>query len=188
MTSFAFILGVRAAGDRQRARAAELRQALGTAVFFGMIGVTFFGLVFTPIFYVAAARWATGLRTAAPRRRRRPRCNPPNEEGRHDVRSQLSLTAAAALALAACAVGPGLCRAHASAAAAGAFIGRAIPPVATADAGRGRLVAALSGSGARSAGRRCAAPRTPTSASPSPISPAPAPLLREAGAERLPQT
>jgi Cu/Ag efflux pump CusA len=32
---------------------AEHRQALGTAVFFGMIGVTFFGLVFTPTFYVA---------------------------------------------------------------------------------------------------------------------------------------
>ena len=32
---------------------AELRQALGTAVFFGMIGVTAFGLIFTPTFYVA---------------------------------------------------------------------------------------------------------------------------------------
>ena len=31
----------------------ELRQALGTAVFFGMIGVTAFGLIFTPVFYVA---------------------------------------------------------------------------------------------------------------------------------------
>ncbi|MDE2283739.1 MAG: efflux RND transporter permease subunit, partial [Hyphomicrobiales bacterium] len=35
---------------------AELRQALGTAVFFGMIGVTAFGLIFTPVFYVIA-RW-----------------------------------------------------------------------------------------------------------------------------------
>ena len=33
---------------------AELRQALGTAVFFGMIGVTGFGLLFTPTFYVVA--------------------------------------------------------------------------------------------------------------------------------------
>jgi HAE1 family hydrophobic/amphiphilic exporter-1 len=32
---------------------AEMRQALGTAVFFGMIGVTGFGLIFTPVFYVA---------------------------------------------------------------------------------------------------------------------------------------
>jgi multidrug efflux pump subunit AcrB len=31
---------------------AELRQALGTAVFFGMLGVTVFGLIFTPVFYV----------------------------------------------------------------------------------------------------------------------------------------
>jgi hypothetical protein len=29
-----------------------MRQAIGTAVFFGMLGVTFFGLVFTPVFYV----------------------------------------------------------------------------------------------------------------------------------------
>ena len=39
---------------------AELRQALGTAVFFGMIGVTAFGLVFTPVFYVIA-RWVAEL-------------------------------------------------------------------------------------------------------------------------------
>jgi HAE1 family hydrophobic/amphiphilic exporter-1 len=30
-----------------------MRQALGTAVFFGMIGVTLFGLLLTPVFYVA---------------------------------------------------------------------------------------------------------------------------------------
>ncbi len=51
MTSFAFILGVLplviASGP-----GAEMRQALGTAVFAGMIGVTFFGLIFTPVFYV----------------------------------------------------------------------------------------------------------------------------------------
>jgi hydrophobe/amphiphile efflux-1 (HAE1) family protein len=51
MTSFAFILGsvplLLATGA-----GAELRQALGTAVFFGMIGVTGFGLIFTPTFYV----------------------------------------------------------------------------------------------------------------------------------------
>ena len=29
-----------------------MRRALGTAVFFGMLGVTFFGLVLTPVFYV----------------------------------------------------------------------------------------------------------------------------------------
>ena len=31
---------------------AEMRQALGVAVFSGMLGVTFFGLIFTPVFYV----------------------------------------------------------------------------------------------------------------------------------------
>ena len=54
MTSFAFILGVLplvvASGP-----GAEMRQALGTAVFFGMIGVTVFGLLFTPVFYVIAS-------------------------------------------------------------------------------------------------------------------------------------
>ena len=35
---------------------AEMRQALGTTVFSGMVGVTFFGLVFTPTFYVVC-RW-----------------------------------------------------------------------------------------------------------------------------------
>jgi multidrug efflux pump len=51
MTSLAFILGVvplvRASGA-----GAEMRQALGIAVFSGMLGVTLFGLFFTPIFYV----------------------------------------------------------------------------------------------------------------------------------------
>ncbi|HEY8383189.1 MAG TPA: multidrug efflux RND transporter permease subunit [Microvirga sp.] len=52
MTAFAFILGVVplviATGP-----GAEMRQALGTAVFFGMLGVTVFGLFLTPVFYVA---------------------------------------------------------------------------------------------------------------------------------------
>ena len=64
MTSFAFILGVLplvvASGPGW-----ELRQALGTAVFFGMIGVTAFGLVFTPVFYVATR--ALGDRLRRPR-------------------------------------------------------------------------------------------------------------------------
>lgn len=50
MTSFAFILGVLplayGTGD-----GSELRQALGTSVFYGMIGVTVFGLIFTPVFF-----------------------------------------------------------------------------------------------------------------------------------------
>ena len=51
MTSFAFILGAVPLLIATGA-GAELRQALGTAVFFGMIGVTGFGLIFTPTFYV----------------------------------------------------------------------------------------------------------------------------------------
>ncbi len=51
MTSFAFILGVVPLAFAVGA-GAEMRQALGVAVFFGMIGVTAFGLLFTPVFYV----------------------------------------------------------------------------------------------------------------------------------------
>ena len=51
MTSFAFILGVLPLVVATGA-GAEMRQALGTAVFFGMLGVTFFGLLLTPVFYV----------------------------------------------------------------------------------------------------------------------------------------
>ncbi len=51
MTSFAFIFGAAPLAFASGA-GAELRQALGVAVFFGMIGVTAFGLIFTPVFYV----------------------------------------------------------------------------------------------------------------------------------------
>jgi hydrophobe/amphiphile efflux-1 (HAE1) family protein len=74
MTSFAFILGVTPLVWAIGA-GAELRQALGTAVFFGMIGVTAFGLIFTPVFYVIAryiaelgprrGKWWLGSRQAA---------------------------------------------------------------------------------------------------------------------------
>ncbi len=70
MTSFSFILGVvplivaKGAG-------AEMRLALGIAVFSGMIGVTLFGIFFTPVFYVVV-RWFTeraGLVPAGPAKR-----------------------------------------------------------------------------------------------------------------------
>jgi HAE1 family hydrophobic/amphiphilic exporter-1 len=57
MTSFAFILGVVPLALATGA-GAEMRQSLGTAVFFGMLGVTFFGLLFTPVFYVVTRRLA----------------------------------------------------------------------------------------------------------------------------------
>jgi len=51
MTSLTFIFGVLPLLGATGA-GAEMRQAMGTAVFFGMLGVTFFGLFYTPIFYV----------------------------------------------------------------------------------------------------------------------------------------
>ena len=51
MTSFAFILGVVPFVIASGA-GAEMRQALGVAVFSGMLGGLFFGLIFTPVFYV----------------------------------------------------------------------------------------------------------------------------------------
>ncbi|MEN7537661.1 efflux RND transporter permease subunit [Aurantiacibacter flavus] len=68
MTSFAFILGavplVIATGA-----GAELRQALGTAVCFGMLGVTGFGLVFTPTFYVVCRALGDRLSALRPARK-----------------------------------------------------------------------------------------------------------------------
>ena len=58
MTSLAFTLGVIPLYIAQGA-GAELRVALGTAVFWGMIGVTLFGLLFTPVFYVVIRRLTT---------------------------------------------------------------------------------------------------------------------------------
>jgi len=64
MTSFAFIMGVvplvLAAGA-----GAEMRHAMGVAVFSGMLGVTFFGLLLTPVFYVVV-RGLVRRRAAAP--------------------------------------------------------------------------------------------------------------------------
>jgi hydrophobe/amphiphile efflux-1 (HAE1) family protein len=66
MTSLAFTLGVvplyMATGAGY-----EMRQALGIAVFWGMIGVTMFGLVFTPVFYIVIRRltdWRRARRAA----------------------------------------------------------------------------------------------------------------------------
>jgi HAE1 family hydrophobic/amphiphilic exporter-1 len=55
MTSFAFIFGVIPLALATGA-GAEMRQVLGTAMFFGMLGVTVFGLLFTPMFYVTVRR------------------------------------------------------------------------------------------------------------------------------------
>jgi hydrophobe/amphiphile efflux-1 (HAE1) family protein len=76
MTSLAFILGtlplVIGSGPGY-----EMRQALGVAVFFGMIGVTLFGLAFTPSFYVIVRKFALWLE----RKRRRSAQNSPENDG-----------------------------------------------------------------------------------------------------------
>ena len=57
MTSFAFILGVLPLVI-STGSGSEMRQAVGVAVFFGMLGVTLFGLIFTPIFYMVVRNLA----------------------------------------------------------------------------------------------------------------------------------
>jgi hydrophobe/amphiphile efflux-1 (HAE1) family protein len=71
MTSLAFIFGVMPLVWAIGA-GAELRQMLGTAVFAGMIGVTAFGLIFTPIFYVVSSWMAEKMRRRAPAARAAP--------------------------------------------------------------------------------------------------------------------
>ena len=77
MTSFAFILGVLPLVV-STGSGSEMRQAVGVAVFFGMLGVTLFGLIFTPIFYMivrnladsAAPQGSRRASMAGPKRRR----------------------------------------------------------------------------------------------------------------------
>ena len=63
MTSFAFILGVVPLVLSEGA-GAEMRQALGIAVFFGMLGVTFLGIFYTPVFFYVIL-WITGAKKPA---------------------------------------------------------------------------------------------------------------------------
>ena len=64
MTSFAFILGVFPLVIAEGA-GAEMRRTLGTAVFYGMIGVTVFGIFLTPVFYFVV-RWIVKRKAPAP--------------------------------------------------------------------------------------------------------------------------
>jgi multidrug efflux pump len=68
MTSFAFIMGVVPLVTSHGA-GAEMRHAMGVAVFAGMLGVTFFGLLYTPLFYTIIRGWTE--RSAERRRLRR---------------------------------------------------------------------------------------------------------------------
>ena len=80
MTSFAFILGVAPLVIATGA-GAEARQALGTAVFAGMLGVTLFGLLLTPVFYVVCRRLSLG---------RQPSTARPGDEAQPRLRCQSS--------------------------------------------------------------------------------------------------
>ena len=62
MTSLAFTMGVIPLVLSSGA-GSEMRQAIGIAVFFGMLGVTAFGLVLTPVFYVVVRRVVEGRET-----------------------------------------------------------------------------------------------------------------------------
>ncbi len=61
LTSFAFILGVLPLVVSSGS-GSEMGQAIGVAVFFGMLGVTLFGLIFTPMFYIVVRNLADGGR------------------------------------------------------------------------------------------------------------------------------
>ena len=61
MTSFAFIAGVTPLVFASGA-GAEVRHVMGVTVFGGMLGVTFFGLVLTPVFYVVLRKLETRFR------------------------------------------------------------------------------------------------------------------------------
>ena len=65
MTSIAFIAGVYPLVTSHGA-GAEMRQAMGVAVFAGMIGVTFFGLFLTPVFYVVIMKLVARFGTQKP--------------------------------------------------------------------------------------------------------------------------
>ena len=68
MTSLAFILGVFPLAVATGA-GSEMRQSLGTAVFSGMLGVTIFGLLFTPVFYTLIRNFGSKATAPVPRPR-----------------------------------------------------------------------------------------------------------------------
>ena len=71
MTSFAFIMGVVPMAFSTGA-GAEMREAMGIAVFSGMIGVTFFGLILTPLFYYVVQKRAEQKRAEQKREAEKP--------------------------------------------------------------------------------------------------------------------
>jgi multidrug efflux pump len=64
MTSLAFVMGVIPLVTSTGA-GSEMRRAMGVAVFSGMLGVTFFGLLLTPVFYLVIRGMVRKRREAA---------------------------------------------------------------------------------------------------------------------------
>jgi multidrug efflux pump len=79
MTSLAFILGVIPLALATGA-GSEMRRALGTTVFWGMLGVTGFGLLLTPVFYVVIRRFTLRGKLSSP-----PPAEPATKEPEHDL-------------------------------------------------------------------------------------------------------
>ncbi len=80
MTSFAFIMGVVPLVLASGA-GSEMRHAMGLAVFSGMLGVTFFGLFLTPVFFVTIETILGGQRPPTPQTTAAPSVTPPAETG-----------------------------------------------------------------------------------------------------------
>ncbi|MGD0537077.1 MAG: multidrug efflux RND transporter permease subunit [Verrucomicrobiota bacterium] len=98
MTSFALTFGVIPLMLSHGA-GAEMRVAIGTAVFFGMLGVTLFGIFFTPVFYVV-------IRRVVERRKQSAGAKLPGGKIAGAVTSLGLLAATSALLLGGCAAGP----------------------------------------------------------------------------------
>jgi len=81
MTSFAFIFGVLPLVIATGA-GAELRNALGIAVFSGMLGVTFFGIFFTPLFYTVIQGWSEKVAARSKARAAAIELQPAHEAGK----------------------------------------------------------------------------------------------------------
>jgi multidrug efflux pump len=79
MTSIAFIMGV-VPLVMSTGAGSEMRRAMGIAVFFGMLGVTFFGLLLTPVFYVLLRKLAGG-KQLKDRHGNQPHIHGPDEHG-----------------------------------------------------------------------------------------------------------
>ena len=101
MTSIAFIAGVFPL-VKSHGAGAEMRQAMGIAVFAGMIGVTLFGLFLTPVFYVVLMKLGWSKKPSEASREK----HGPASGASGAVTGTAAVLILAAVALAGCAVGP----------------------------------------------------------------------------------